>query len=643
MNDNGYFRVAAAVPEVALADPESNTRRIVSLAEKCASRHAMLAVFPELCTTGYTCADLFSQSQLIRQAASQLSEIADATRNLEMIIAAGAPLFRLGKLYNCAVFIHKGEIIAALPKTYLPNYGEFYEKRWFSSGAGIRNSSIMINGKEIPFGTDILVRCGNAVIGAEICEDLWAPIPVSSYAALAGANVIVNLSASNEVISKHEYLLQTIKSTSARCIAGYVYASAGNGESSTDLSFSGNAIICENGKIAASSERFAHQEAFEIYDLDLEMIDNHRQKSTSWSDCSSLHHEHFRIIDADCKDTRQPGDIIHSYSPTPFVPPAEMQREVSKEIISIQVAGLMQRLRAIRCSKAVVGISGGLDSTLALLVTAEAFDRLGIDRSNIIGITMPGFGTTVRTHTNADSLMDLLGVTSLEIPINNAVSLHFSDIGHDPETKDVTYENSQARERTQILMDYANKINGIVIGTGDLSESALGWATYNGDHMSMYAVNASIPKTLVRYLVEYFAASASDSRLSDILRDIIDTPISPELIPADDKGNIAQKTEELVGPYILHDFFLYHVMRNGFGPKKILAISRIAFSGITPDEEIKKNLTTFFRRFFSQQFKRSCMPDSPKVGNVCLSPRGDWRMPSDASSSLWTDACNGLI
>lgn len=642
MDNNGYIRVASAIIPVAIGNPEKNAQHIISAIRRGFSVGAKIIVFPELSITGYTCADLFSQSLLIDKAEENLLKIVRETARMDIVAVVGMPVRYLGRLFNCAVFFRKGKIEWILPKTYLPNYAEFYEKRWFASGENIKSETIILNGYEIPFGRNYILKAGDAIIGCEICEDMWVPIPPASHQALAGANIIVNISASNELIGKHEYLRDLVKGESARLICGYVYASAGDGESSTDLVYTGNAFIAENGKVIEEAPRFLHSDKIIMADIDLELIENHRRKTSSWGDCAASYSGDIRIINT--------GSFISSsfvspkryYSSTPFVPPIKEREAYCREIISIQVAGLMQRLRTIGCKSAVVGISGGLDSTLALMVTVEAFDRLGIPRTGITGITMPGFGTTKRTHSNADQLMKQLGINAIEIPIGEAVKQHFSDIGHDPEIQDVTYENSQARERTQILMDYANQCNGIVIGTGDLSESALGWATYNGDHMSMYAVNASIPKTLVKYLVETFASTTDDKLLASTLRDIIDTPISPELIPADDKGEIKQKTEELVGPYILHDFFLYQLIRNGFGPKKIFAIARQAFGKQTSDQDLITNLTTFFRRFFNQQFKRSCMPDSPKVGSVCLSPRGDWRMPSDASWMLWKQECEDL-
>jgi len=641
MKNNGYIRVAAAVIDVAVANPDNNVESILATIKDGAYQGVKIIVFPELSITGYTCADLFNQTLLLEKGEEALLRLVDATKELDIICAIGIPLRHTGSLYNCAVFFHRGEIKCAIPKIYLPNSAEFYEKRWFASGKDIGYQNIKIGDRCVPFGNRILLRAGDAVIGAEICEDMWTPVPPASFLAMAGANIIVNLSASNEVISKHDYLRQLVSSESARLITGYVYASSGDGESSTDLVYSGNGFICENGKILAATERFNHHPQLLISDIDIELLENHRRKTTSWGDCAANFKESFTTIDCTGFNQESNGDIMREYSAQPFVPQKSEREKNCREIISIQVAGLMQRLRAINCKEAVIGISGGLDSTLALMVTVEAFDSLGLSRTGIKGITMPGFGTTRRTHTNADTLMSQLGITSIEIPISKAVELHFKDIGHNPEIQDVTYENCQARERTQILMDYANQTGGIVIGTGDLSESALGWATYNGDHMSMYAVNASIPKTLVKYLVETFAITSQDKKLARTLRDIIDTPISPELIPADDKGEIKQKTEELVGPYLQHDFFLYHTIRNGFGPSKIFMIAKEAFAD-RPKEEILKNLTNFYRRFFQQQFKRSCMPDSPKVGNVCLSPRGDWRMPSDASWALWKRECEDL-
>lgn len=638
----GYFRATALSPEVAVGDPMTNASRIVEMIRS--NPGSDLYLFPELAVTGYTCGDLFNQSILLDASDNALKKIADKTCEVDGLIIVGAPLRAEGKLFNCAVIISGGEIIGAVAKRHLPNYNEFYEKRWFSPAPTA--SSLPADTLDISIIRDLLVKCNGATIGIEICEDLWTPAPPSGEHAKAGANVIVNLSASNEVLGKHRYLRNLISQQSARCRAAYVYAGAGIGESSTDLVFAGNAIIAEDGVILKESERFAYKPLAVTADIDIQRLDNDRRKYNSfgegaaetYSTLSAMQFNpemlHFPPYDAEV------GDLLRDVNPHPFVPSSSTHRDENcTEIIGIQCHGLARRLMAIGCPKIVVGISGGLDSTLALLVACRTVDHLEkMTRKDIVGITMPGLATSDRTHDNAWRLMEELGVTAMEIPIGKAVAQHFSDIGQDPETHDAAYENSQARERTQILMDYANKCGGIVLGTGDLSELALGWATYNGDHMSMYGVNASVPKTLVKYLVSWFAERTQNAAERETLQAIIDTPISPELIPAkpgEDGEAIAQKTEELVGPYELHDFFLYNVLRHGFSPRKIYMLANIAFAGKYTSGTILRWMENFYRRFFSQQFKRSCMPDGPKVGSVCLSPRGDWRMPSDASSSLW--------
>ncbi len=655
--NNGFFRAAAIVPEVTIADPAANAKAIIEHLGKLAAGDVDLAVFPELCVTGYTCGDLFHSRLLLDSAEQAIQTITDATSGLQPTIIVGCPL-RLGSaLYNCGVAICDGNILAVVPKTYLPNYNGFYEKRLFTSGNGV-DSSVM----GAPFTTRQLIEVAGVKVGIEICEDLWTPLPPSCHAAMAGAQVIANLSASNDIIGKYAYLRNLITQQSARCICGYVYSSAGFGESSTDLVFDGKAIIAENGSLLGCNSRWQNSTQSTICDIDIEAIDRDRLHMGSFNDCATKETaEPYHIVSCHRRITARetnggcPTDecrmtgwqLMRTVNPRPFVPSDDREIDLRcEEITSIQVAGLARRLYATGCRTLVIGISGGLDSTLALLVAAKAFDRLGLDRKGITGVTMPGFGTTDRTHSNALTLMEGLGVTTLEIPIAAAVTQHFADIGHDAGVHDVTYENSQARERTQILMDLANKKNGMVLGTGDLSELALGWATYNGDHMSMYGVNASVPKTLVRYLVRWFAMRAGNASVANALHDIIDTPISPELIPADENGNIAQKTEDLVGPYELHDFFLYYTLRYGFSPRRIYLLAREAFSGngtpSYPDETIKHWLRVFFRRFFNQQFKRSCLPDGPKVGSVCLSPRGDWRMPSDASSAAWLREIDNL-
>ena len=635
MND-GFLRVASATIPVAVADTRANVAYIVESARALASRGVRVAVMPELCVTGYTCGELFHNARLLEMAEKGVREVAEASREFpSMLLVIGAPLRCGDRLLNCAVAIADGRVLCAVPKTFIPNYNEFYEHRWFDSGAGITGTVL----GDVPVGQGQLVEVDGVKIGMEICEDLWVPVPPSSSLAMHGAEVMLNLSASDDLIGKYDYLKKLIAQQSARCLCGYVYAAAGFGESSTDLVFDGKAIVAENGTILAESERWKNGPQYSICDLDIEAIRRDRLHMGTFHDCSALNPLDTGVIAANLSPAPASGTddtLLRFINPHPFVPADdnEIDRRAT-EIVHIQSAGLARRLDATGCRTLVVGISGGLDSTLALLVAVKAFDRLELPRKGIIGITMPGFGTTDRTHSNAVTLMEGLGVTVREIPIGAAVMQHFHDIGHDPEVHDVTYENSQARERTQILMDVANQEGGMVLGTGDLSELALGWATYNGDHMSMYGVNASVPKTLVKYLVRWFAMRTDKPEVADALRDIIDTPISPELIPADAEGNITQKTEDLVGPYELHDFFLYYMLRYGFTPERIYRLALNAFDGAYSPETIKKWLDTFMRRFFNQQFKRSCMPDGPKVGSVCLSPRGDWRMPSDASSALW--------
>ncbi len=649
MTEFGFLRVCAAVPDIKIADVRYNRDSIKRLYEEAADKGIDLMVCPEMCVTGYTCGDLFLQPALMEAAKDALFELAEMTSGHGTMLVVGVPVMHDGRRYNCAAILHGGSIIAVVPKTHLPNYGEFYEKRWFESGEGISKSKVWENECEggIPFGTDIIVELGGVKIGVEICEDLWTPIPPSSKMAMAGAEVMLNLSASDELIGKHDYLLRLISQQSARCRCAYVYASAGWGESSTDLVFAGNAIIAEDGVIVENRRRFFTEPTLVARDVDVEKLRNDRAKFSTFFDSAPVE-DAYRIIRVEVggvidssRKALSDKDVSLTVDPHPFVPHDEGKlREHCEEIINIQARGLMQRLHVINGRKAVIGISGGLDSTLALLVTVRAFDILGLDRKGIIGITMPGMATTSRTRSNAVGLMEELGVTVLEIPIGDAVKQHFSDIGQDPKKFDVTYENSQARERTQILMDVANKENAIVIGTGDMSELALGWCTYNGDHMSMYGVNASVPKTLVKHLVSWFATELG-GEAARILRDIVDTPISPELVPSG-SDEISQKTEDLVGPYELHDFFMYHLLRNSFSPSKTYFLSRMAFKGVYDDDTILHWLENFYRRFFNQQFKRSCMPDGPKVGSVCLSPRGDWRMPSDASSRLWLDEIRKL-
>ncbi len=604
---------------------------------QASEKGVQIIAFPELSVTGYTCLDLFAQQTLLDGAEAALLQLVSNTADLDILTIVGVPLRTENRLINAAVVFQKGAIRGVVPKTYLPNYKEFQEQRWFTSATELRESTISIGKEEYPMGSHLLFRSGRLTAGIEICEDLWVPVPPSSLLTMEGANIIFNLSASNELIGKHAYLRSLICQQSARCMAGYVYASSGFGESSTDLVFAGNGIIAENGNLLAESPRFTMEEQLVISEIDIETLQNDRQVNTSFMyGTSGLPKEKAQVVDF---QVRIPDgfSLTRPVDPHPFTPSGEALKERCEEIFHIQVAGLAKRLVHAHAQTAVVGISGGLDSTLALLVTVMTFDALKMPRGQIIGITMPGFGTTDRTYTNACDLIRSLGVTLKEIPIKEACLQHFRDIDHDPSVHDVTYENSQARERTQLLMDVANQKNGLVIGTGDLSELALGWATYNGDHMSMYGVNGSIPKTLVKYLVEWVANHKVDDASRLTLLDIVDTPISPELIPADENGNIKQKTEDLVGPYELHDFFLYHFLRFGSYPSKIYFLAQKAFAGIYDNATVKKWLYTFCRRFFQQQFKRSCLPDGPKVGSVSLSPRGDWRMPSDAVSRLWLE------
>ncbi len=638
----GFLRVASVIPRTNVADCDSNTTEIIGTAISAANLGAEIILFPELSITSYTCGDLFAQELLISKSLDSLKQIRTKSCDIEGTIVVGAPILNGSLLYNCAVVISKGHILGIVPKTYLPNYKEFYEKRWFASSKSAHNKYIQIFDETVPFGTDIIFKGNNYGFAIEICEDLWAPIPPSSLAALKGANVILNLSASNELIGKHNYLLSLIKQQSARCMAAYIYSSAGFGESSTDIIFSGNAIIAENGSILAESERFSLDNQIEIADIDVSILNSDRKVVGTFGDnASDFVNEEFREIQLSESKNNSNGKY-RTVNRFPFVPSDDkMLNDRCEEIINIQVEGLMRRLKFTNIAKAVIGVSGGLDSTLALLVIHRAFIRLGLDTKGIIGITMPGFGTTGRTYKNAIDLMKELNINSVEIPISKSVIQHFEDIGQDINVHDITYENGQARERTQILMDYANKCGGLVIGTGDMSELALGWATYNGDHMSMYGVNASIPKTLVKYLVRWFALNGEDE-VKKTLLDIVDTPISPELIPAYKNGEIKQKTEDLVGPYELHDFFLYYILRYGFSPVKIYYLAKMAFKDFYEEDVIKKWMKTFYRRFFQQQFKRSCLPDGPKVGSVSLSPRGDWRMPSDACAHLWLSECDKL-
>lgn len=647
MQEKGFLRVAAAVPMVKVADINSNIDSIYNLLLCLDKEGVELAVFPEMSLTAYTCGDLFHNETLLDACEDGLYRLLESSKELNLTFAVGLPVRNGNTLYNCAAICCRGQLLALVPKTYIPNYNEFYEKRWWSP-APTEDIQLSYAGYNVNLSSRQIIEVAGAKVSIEICEDMWTPVAPSSYAALAGADVILNLSASDTLIGKHKYQQQLVVGTSAKLLCAYVYASAGFGESSTDLVFDGPAYIAEKGSLLASNTRWTIDEHYIVADIDLDAIAHDRIRMSSYQDCASrlgIDKIDYITIQSATNATEK-EKLIRNISPTPFVPKDRKHlADRCDEITDIQVAGLAKRLVATGCKHIVVGISGGLDSTLALLVAVRTFDRLGIDRKNIVAVTMPGFGTTGRTYNNAMTLMKELGVTIREISIIKAVEQHFADIGHDIYVHDVTYENSQARMRTMLLMDIANQCGGMVLGTGDLSELALGWATYNGDHMSMYGVNASVPKTLVRFLVASFAKIDSEedkTALASALKDIVDTPVSPELIPADDKGNIVQKTEDLVGPYELHDFFLYYMLRYGFSPRRIFRLAKQAFDGAYDDKTISKWLTTFIRRFFSQQFKRSCLPDGPKVGSICLSPRGDWRMPSDACAALWLEECKSL-
>lgn len=636
----GFVKVASAVPTVKVADCRHNAGQMAEMIADAANQNVEIIIFPELSISGYTCGDLFAQSVLLEEAEKSLEWLVAETQSLPVISIVGIPHPHNGSLINAAVVFQSGKILGVVPKTFLPNYKEFYEKRWFASALQTPECVTSICGQRVPMQRDMLFATGNTTFGVEICEDLWSTIPPSSFLSLEGAEIVFNMSADNDCVGKHSYLRNLVKQQSARCIAGYVFSSCGFGESTTDVVFAGTSIICDNGSIIAEGERFAMDRRMTVGEIDVESIRNDRRVNTTFAESRGLHSRQAVTINA-LPQTPSALNLTRAVNPLPFVPSGSKLDSYCEEIFAIQSTGLAQRFAHTHSETAVIGISGGLDSTLALLVAVNTFDKLHKDRKNIIGVTMPGFGTTDRTYTNALCLMKSLGVTIREISIKDSCIQHFKDICHDINVHDVTYENSQARERTQLLMDIANQLNGMVIGTGDLSELALGWATYNGDHMSMYGVNASVPKTLVKHLVAWIANRLDDETAKTTLLDIVDTPISPELIPADKNGNIKQKTEDIVGPYELHDFFLYNLLRHGFSPKKIFALAQIAFDGEFDNATIKKWLTTFCRRFFNQQFKRSCLPDGPKIG-LSLSPRGDWRMPSDATSRLWLDECEKL-
>lgn len=647
----GFVKVATAVPRVKVADCNYNTEQIENLIAQAEGQGVEVICFPELSVTSYTCQDLFHQQLLLEEAETSLLKLVEFCRSLNIIAIVGAPLSFKGMLLNVAVIIHKGKILGVVPKTYLPNYNEFYEHRWFASGASLENTKLKFCGQNVLVGTHLLFEATHFTFGVEICEDLWSVVPPSSKLALAGAEIIFNLSASNDIVGKSRYVENLVEGQSARALAGYVYSGCGFGESTQDLVFAGRAYIAENGHILSSLQRFQMEDQMLINEIDVERLRMERRINTTFSAGRALLGDVEKYVTIEMDPVIIPEErfnLTRMVDPLPFIPTGRELDLRCEEILHLQAQGLAQRIVHTKAQTVVVGVSGGLDSTLALLVCVEAFDLLKLNRKGIVGITMPGFGTTGRTYSNAVNLMKSLGVSIREISIRDACIQHFHDLGQSLSDHDVTYENGQARERTQILMDAANQMGGFVVGTGDLSELALGWATYNGDHMSMYAVNVSVPKTLVRYLVEWVSMHRMDDLSRSILLDIIDTPISPELIPADENGNISQITEDLVGPYELHDFFLYYFLRYGFRPSKIFYLATRAFDGhdkrakVYDESIIKKWLTIFCRRFFAQQFKRSCLPDGPKVGSCSLSPRGDWRMPSDATSEAWLEECEHL-
>lgn len=640
--NHGFVKIASAIPTLKVADCKYNVQEIESLIAQAQGKNIEIICFPELSITGYTCGDLFAQQLLLDEAEMAMIELMNFSRSLDIITIIGTPIVYQNALLNCAAVIQKGKILGLVPKTHLPNHHEFSEQRWFKSGNTVPEGNVLICGQQVHIGKNTLFHTPSCSFAIELGEDVWATIPPSSQHALAGADIIFNLSADNESVGKYNYLKSLLVQQSARCLAGYVYAGCGFGESTQDLVFGGKGFIIENGALLAEADRFMHKSSFIVSEIDVERLQSDRRTNTTFS-CSTTSTIpcEYKHIDTELFSTEE-LELTRSVNPHPFIPTSSVRSEQCEEIFTIQAEGLAKRIVHTHAQTAIIGISGGLDSTLALLVCVRAFDKLGLSRKNIVGITMPGFGTTDRTYTNALNLMKLLGITMREISIKEACLQHFKDLGIDANKHDVTYENSQARERTQILMDVANQMNGMVIGTGDLSELALGWATYNGDHMSMYGVNASIPKTLVKYLVTWAAEDMSEHSVRDILLDIVDTPISPELLPATAEGEIAQRTEDKVGPYELHDFFIYYMLRYGFRPSKIFFLAKTAFKGMYNEDIIRMWLTTFYRRFFAQQFKRSCLPDGPKVGSCGLSPRGDWHMPSDASATLWLAECAAL-
>ena len=634
LKEQGFVRVGAVVPKLKIADTEFNCNEIIKQIEVASNNKIQIAVFPELCVTGYTCQDLFEQDTLLEEAEKALNKILDYTNNLDIICIIGMPIKAENQLFNTAVVIQKGKILGIVPKTFIPNYGEFYERRWFASSKNANKKEIEILDQKVPFGIDLLFKDeenNEICFGIEICEDIWAVEPPSNKLALLGANIIFNLSASNEVIGKKEYRRELVKMQSAKTISGYVYCSSGVNESTSDVVFSGESMIFENGSCLTNNQRFDFESNMIFTEIDTKRLANDRRKNISFM--GNPVDLEYREIKINIPDNIE--NLTREYSKTPFVPEDKKKiSEICEEILNIQSYGLAKRLLHTNINKTIIGISGGLDSALAFLVIIKAYEVLNLPKENIIAITMPGFGTTSRTHKNSIKLINEYGATFREINITKSSLQHFEDIGHDKKMKDITYENAQARERTKILMDIANEENGIVVGTGDLSELALGWCTYNGDHMSMYSVNASIPKTLVEYIIKWVADNSKEE-YKNIINDILDTPISPELLPPDENGNIEQKTEEQVGPYILHDFFLYHFLRYGAEPKKIYILACKTFKNDFKKEDIKHWLQVFIKRFFTQQFKRNCMPDGPKVGTVSLSPRGDLRMPSDASYNIW--------